>query len=104
MSDNILLEREQEELLVTLARAQQSVPRHERQKFVVLEFTGDGGSEHALLHDGLPEGMPRPYFGDIETLARQGLISLAHVDQHKWEFDVTPKGLLYAERVTQRQK
>jgi len=93
MFANILLEKEQQELLITVAEAARNVQRRKRQKFSVIELVGGT----PLEHPGLPDGQLEVYIGDIQILGRTGLIALSHDSDGGYSFDVTPLGFQYYE-------
>ena len=84
----ILLEPVQEELLITIVEAARNTPIDDRQKFLVDQsFDGD-----ILIYPTLPKEKTRIYFGDVETLANEGLLSLGYGSNGTPNFDVTPLG------------
>lgn len=96
----IVLEKEQEDLLLALVEAARSVAREERQKFIVLRV----GNMHQdiLHHQGLPDGQILVYYGDVEALSRTGLVSLTYGSSGTPLFDVTPEGFQHYERLRKR--
>ena len=81
-----LLEPEQRQLLEQLVQAARQLPFDEREPFFVARtFGGD-----SIIHHGLPDGEIDWYFGDVEMLARAGLVSLRQGDMPS--FDITPEG------------
>lgn len=99
MFENILLEKEQEELLSLIVEAARNVPREQRQKFYV---SGSISSPQSfLMHQGLPEGKILIYEGDVEILANTGLLRLTY-GGNSMSFDVTPMGFRYYEYLKQR--
>ena len=94
-----LLEPEQEELLVALVEASRNVPRERREKFLANE-SHDGSS---VLHAGFPGGEAAAYMGDIEVLARAGLLNSSRDRMGTVSFDVSPQGFAYYTRIKQRQ-
>jgi hypothetical protein len=93
MFDNLLLESEHKELLVTLVEASRNILSKDRQKFFVSQTLSD----NTLLHPGLPNGSLEIYMGDVEELARVGLINLSFVQGGTPIFDVNPSGFAYYE-------
>lgn len=97
----IQLEQEQEELLSLLVEAHRNLPREQREPFMVLTY--DDRVYVELRHRGLSNGSASAYPGDIETLAREGLISLNH-ELHGlvYSFDIIPQGFAYYKRMNLR--
>jgi hypothetical protein len=96
----IVIEREQEELLFTLVEASRNVPREERQKFIVMRI--DNAHQDILHHEGLPGRRIMIYFGDVEILARKGLVSLTFGPSGSPLFEVTPEGFRHYERLRKK--
>jgi hypothetical protein len=93
--DNVLLEDSQRELLGVMVEAQRRVPKDRRQKFLV---SGEMGTALApLIHEGLPADFPGVYEGDLEALANEQMLSVAHAGPHTPAYDVTPRGFKYYE-------
>lgn len=97
MYDHILLEPIQEKLLITIVEAARNVPPERRRKFLVAQ--SKEGDE--LIHPGLPKEK-QIYYGDIEILARQGLLALGFASKGSPIFDVTPLGFRYYEYLKER--
>ena len=95
MFNSILLEPEQKELLVTLVEATRNVTRENKQKFEVSHTVSDD----TLLHQGLPNGSLKIYIGDVEELAKVGLINLSFGQGGDRNFDVSPSGSAYYEHL-----
>lgn len=85
--DQIRLESEQRELLATIVEACRNVPREKRQEFNVVR-TDEGDF---LLHPGLGE-TKGTYMGDVNVLAKEGLIDLTSASSSSYLFDVSPLG------------
>jgi len=98
MFERILLEPVQEELLIKIVEAARNVPLDKREKFFVLR-SSEGDS---LFHPGIPEDKSQIYFGDIETLASQGLLALGYGSRGTPNFDVTPLGFKYYEQLKRK--
>lgn len=97
--ESILLEQEQKELIAKLVEAARNVPRDQRRKFMFVQFAR--GS--SLKHPGLAEGKEsNVYKGDIEALARAGLLALSHSSRGTLLFDVTSLGFQYYEKMKRR--
>ncbi|HEV7590998.1 MAG TPA: hypothetical protein VGO40_23000 [Longimicrobium sp.] len=89
------LEQEQEELLVLLVEAARNVPREEREPFTAIGSATR--RQHILMHRGLRGTDAGAYLGDIEILARAGLLHLRPSHSSAVQFDITPHGYdLYA--------
>jgi hypothetical protein len=97
--ENVLLEQEQKDLLAALVEAARNVPRNWRKPFSFRECQSDSWIEHP----GLPDKTLDAYKGDIETLAREGLLALSYGSRAQISgFDVTPQGFAYYEWMKQR--
>lgn len=86
--ERILLEKEQKDLLVALVEAWRNLPRDKRHKFVHVQTFG-GSSIIGL------DNYPDPYIGDIEALARSGLLNAGLGRKGSLNFDITPAGFRY---------
>jgi len=98
MFNNILLEKEQEDLLIKIVEFERNVPRDQRQKFVIF----NGGSWHKLSYPGRSGLNPKIYLGDIEALARENLLALSYSSGGTPKFDITPLGFRYYEHLKQK--
>jgi hypothetical protein len=96
MLDQILLDKEQIELLVQLVEAARNVPREQRQKFFVLQAMGTPDEIH---HPGFPNGHIEAYVGDAEQLIAKRLLSGVYAPSGELGFDVTPEGFRYYEEL-----
>lgn len=100
MFEQILLEADQEDLLVSLVEAARAVDRGQRRPFHSIAAMGQ--SLVAVMHPGLGRGTEfRTYEGDIEELGRQGLLNVTR-QQHALKFDVSPLGFRYYEELRHR--
>jgi len=90
-----MLEPEQKDLLAILVEAARNVQREQRQKFMFVETFGAS----TIDHPGLSNGSVEAYKGDIEILARNGLVSLSYGMRGSLSFDVTPEGFKYYEEM-----
>ena len=99
MFEHILLEPEHLELLVTLVEAVRNTPRSQRQPFLFAETFG--GS--SITHPGLPEEGLQAYKGDIDILAREGLLAITTPSEYYHIIDVTPLGFKYYEHIKQKE-
>jgi hypothetical protein len=101
--NRIPLEQEQEELLAVMVEASRSVPREQRQAFLLIQSM-DGNH---LLHPGLAatgRAQYRPHLGDLETLHERGLIRLTLVSpHHTYSADLRPEGTHYYEQMQARR-
>jgi hypothetical protein len=100
MFENILLEKEQEELLCLLVEAARNVPREQRHKFWAADI--HGSYQSVVKHGGLPNGQGSAFIGDIETLGHVGLLALTYEDKGLVQFDITPPGFKYYAYLKQR--
>lgn len=98
MLDQGLLEPEQEELLVTLVEAARSVPRTEREPFLVIHPLG--ASYYLVSHAALPRDLD-PYPGDWNALIREGLLAQSQPDDADL-FDITTRGFAYYQELKKR--
>jgi hypothetical protein len=85
---DILLEPIQKSLLIQLVEIVKSIPRNKLQKFIVIRAV-QGDIISCPNHKQI-----EAYFGDIETLDREGLIALSK-DSRSSGFDIAPKGIEY---------
>ncbi len=90
---DILLEMEQKELLVAMVEAARNVPRDQRRQF--LTSMGISSSNRTMIHAGLPGGRQEAFPGDLEVLARAGLLTEKSGDRTSRIYDVTPEGYQY---------
>ena len=98
--ENILLEKEQKELLSIIVEAARNVPREQRSKFHAIGVFD--ATQHMLIHQGFHNREEWAYLGDIEALGRAGLLALTRTDRDSILFDVTPLGFRYYEYLKQR--
>jgi hypothetical protein len=94
--ENVLLEQEQKELLSALVEAARNVPRNRRRKFMFIQCMQNSW----VQHPGLPDRTLEAYKGDIEILAREGLLAISY-SRNTLNFDVTPQGFKYYEQMKQ---
>jgi hypothetical protein len=87
----MLLEPEQISLLCTLVEVSKSLPRSKREKFILIEAS----NESFLKHWSLPDWSLDVYKGDIEILARNGLLNLSVNRQGSYVFDLLPEAYQY---------
>jgi len=97
--NHILLETEQEELLLLIVEAARNTPREKRDKFYVIQL--DGGVD--LLHHPGIKGECRIYYGDVEILGQQGLVTIGSSSSGTPNFDVTPLGFRYYEHLKRKR-
>ena len=100
MFENILLEKEQEELLCILVEAARNVLREQRHKFWAADV--DQSYQSVIKHGGLLNGQGRAYMGDIEALGHIGLLASTYEDRGLVQFDITPLGFKYYAYLKQR--
>jgi len=95
--NDIMLQPLQEELFILVVEASRTTSPQERQKFLVAQtFGGD-----SLIHPGIKDSEANIYFGDVEELARQGLIAIGHSSSGTPNFDVTSLGFQYYDYLIQ---
>ncbi|MCA1589930.1 MAG: hypothetical protein LC734_05960 [Acidobacteria bacterium] len=97
---NMVLEEEQEDLLSTLVEAYRNVPRAQRHPFVVV--FADEIVNGFIHHRGLKDTNFSAYPGDLETLARAGLITTRSISGSNFEFDIHPEGFAYYRHMKER--
>src|SRR6266498_2087321 len=98
MTDGVLLQPEQEELLKALVEASRNVPRDEREEFHLLT-DGDGTS---VMHPGLPGRQMRVHQGDVDILEADGLLLVTQIGRWHRSFVVTPLGFSLYEELQHR--
>lgn len=86
------LEPEQEQLFRDLVEAERRVPRPERVPFIILNTLGPAGVQ--LAHPGWINTDRRIFEGDIDTLARVGLIVISYPSPRLKGSTYLPRGLL----------
>jgi hypothetical protein len=89
------LEQEQIDLLCLLVETARSIPRDKRDKFHLIEAS----NESFLKHWALPNWSPDCYRGDIETLAREGLLNLQMTQNGGFNFDLWPEAFAVYEKI-----
>jgi len=87
------LEPEQLQLLVDLVEAERSVPREQREKFIVAHSMGPPGVQ--LIHPGWKDKERRVFEGDLETLASLGLLYSGFGWRDTPVYHVSPEGFEY---------
>lgn len=97
MFDNVMLTKEQEELLIEMVEFERNVDRDKRHKFVV----SSSNSGDTLFYPGYAFHQ-KIYLGDIETLAREGLLATTYSSQGTPNFDITPFGFHYYQNLKQK--
>lgn len=83
----------QQQLLIDLVEAERRIPQDQRTHFLVLDTEGPPGVQ--LCHDGWLQRDRRVFEGDIDSLARAGLISMSRVSGRHEGFYVTEPGFSY---------
>lgn len=96
MFQNILLESEQKELLILLVEASRKMPRDKREKFIIEHYVD---SDDTLFVLGPPSQKFSIYIGDMEILAREGLVDMAHDSDGSFSVNVLPLGYAYYEHM-----
>lgn len=94
-----MLEKEQEELLAEMVEFERNIHKEKRHKFIV----SSSNSGDTLLYPGHRLNK-KIYLGDIETLAREGLLASSYNSQGASTFDITPLGFRYYEFLKQKQE
>lgn len=84
---------DQKELLVELVRAEHSVPKERRHKFVVSETMNNPPT---VIHEGLPGGLTTT-IGDIESLADARMLRTGESSRGGLNFNITPRGFNYVQ-------
>src|ERR1700694_2626699 len=93
----IILEQEQKDLLARFVEAVRSVPSDQRQPVFVLQSM----SGTQLLHPGFKPGETL-YIGDLEMLARVGLLNVKQDRPYSHQVEVTPEGFAYYRELKRR--
>lgn len=96
------LDPEQEEVLSVLVEAARNVPREKREPFLALSF--DEQRNLTVRHPGLPDSSYLVYPGDFEVLARASLVSIKHLNNAVFYFDILPSGFAYYLDIKNRHK
>lgn len=98
----VLLAKEQEEILIALVEAARSVPREGRYHFLVLRT--DSSLQDSIQHPGLPNWHLQAHFGDLEVLHRKGQISITYGSSGMPLIDVEPEGFQQFQLIRTREK
>jgi hypothetical protein len=98
MQENILLEKEQEDLLNTLVETSRKIPREKRTKFIVSR-ANDGTTLIIPLFPNLNFNLNMI---DVEILAREGLIEISYSSNGTPNIYVLPFGFKYYELLKQK--
>ena len=98
---HINLEPEQEQLFRDLVEAERRIPRAERDHFLILNTVGPAGVQ--LAHPGWIDSERRIFEGDIDTIARVGLIVISYPSPRSKGFCVTPEGFAYYGEMMRRR-
>ena len=98
MFQNIFLEPEQENLLMSLVEAARNAQPNVRQPFVFYNFEPVGD----IVHPGLQASYMKAYISDIEQLVREELLLPLERSSSGVTFTVTPKGAKYYEYLKTR--
>lgn len=101
MLDQMVLQKEQEDLLGKLVEATRNVPGDQREPFFALPI--HNGECNTFSHPGFPGGLLLVYPGDVIALRDDGLV----VDRRGprdtgFVIDVTPWGFAYYEGMKRR--
>jgi hypothetical protein len=91
----MMLEQEQIDLLFLLVETARSIPRDKRDKFHLIEVSG----ESFLKHWALPNWSPDCYRGDIEILGTNGLLNLQMNSDGDYIFDLLPEAFAYYQKL-----
>jgi len=91
MYENILLEPEQKDLLVYMVETMRSIPRDQRTKFIVQQ-SHDG---HILIYPGYSDKNRKISIGDMDILAKEGLIDITYVSNGTPNVNLMPQGFAY---------
>ncbi len=97
MTNGVVLEPEQEQLLRTFVEAARNVPRDQREKFLFVTV-GEGSF---VQHPGLPGQQMVVYEGDVDVLEATGLLLVTHANLSR-DFDVSPMGFRFYEEMQRR--
>src|SRR5688572_29051761 len=90
----IQLEKGQQDLLSKFVEAFRNVPSDQRRAFVIIP--SDESNFATVRHLGFPGETLSAYEGDMNTLARKGLIDLSpEIGGSVYTFDISPEGFAY---------
>jgi hypothetical protein len=92
------LEKEQEDLLVSIVAAHRNVPSSHRGAFSVIQF-GDGSRTATIRHDGFPGRQGKASMSDLQVLHSSGLIQLTLSRPSMGSFIVLPSAIQYHDKV-----
>jgi hypothetical protein len=95
----ILLEQPAIDLFCSIVEAARNVPEAKRMKFLVATTFGGTG----ITHPGFPGGGRDAYEGDIDLLAREGLIMTSYGGHGSIRFDVSPLGFKFYRQIMRKQ-
>lgn len=95
MSQNVLLESEQKELLTMLVETSRKVPHNKRAKFIVVQSSGGD----VLQYPGRPSQNRKIFMGDIEILAHEGLVDITYSSGGTPNVNMLPQGYAYYEHM-----
>ena len=95
MFENLLLEPEQKELLTILVENSRKMPRDQRAKFIVAQSSGGD----YLLTPGHASQNRKIFMGDMEILAREGLVGITYGSHGSPNVNVLPRGYAYYEHM-----
>lgn len=95
------IDKKHENLLIDLVEAERRVPREQRQHFYISRTIGPAGVQ--LDHEGWLDQERRVFEGDIEFLARSGLIAMSRLGSNLDGFYVTPAGFAYYAEAMKRR-
>lgn len=98
MFENILLEKDQEDLLIEIVEIVRSIPKNNRHKFIAAQSK----SGTTLIFPGYPKFNKEVFIGDLETLASEGLLALTYSSRGTPNFNVNPLGFRYYEYIKER--
>src|SRR4051812_47013846 len=88
-----VLEPEQEELLAALVEADRKTPRDQRRPFMLQRFVAPLGDK--ISHPAFGPELYSAYLGDVQILARYGLILLNPHGRSSYAIELTPEGIRY---------
>jgi hypothetical protein len=84
----------QKALLIDLVEAAERMPSTQRAHFIAYRRQGDDTETTALAHPGLESGHKSIFFGDLRTLAHNGLLLLDRQAEKSYEITLLPEAYL----------
>lgn len=100
---HILLEDEQKELFIRIAEAVKKIPREERCPMMCTNYGTSDGLVIFSIKSGIIEDMQDIVSGDLDTLAKQSILSFTYSPKRSKNYIITPEGFEYYEWLMSEQ-